>query len=338
MLLLGAALLPRRAPKPRVLLSSEEEQLAVTGGSSLSTSTRCGEDRIQFLHNQTTSNFECLGEDQGCDTVFVTPTARTIDISHAWVMNNAVILVVSPMTCGSITEMLKKYIFFSDKVEIQDITEKTSMCALLGHKSSQIMDELNLGDLTGKAYGSHEHYSVDGMPVTVAVGSTVSVEGFTFMMSPAAAGSIRKALIGHGAVPMSPDAWETLRILQVIDIVRHLQGDQLLGKNSLRNLMFLEAGLWRAVSFNKGCYKGQETISRLVTYDGIKQRFWGISLSSQVAPGSIITVDGKKVGRLKASGPFGLGYIKRRTASEGDSVTVEDTVVGTLVEVPLDSS
>ena len=44
-----------------------------------------------------------------------------------------------------------------------------------------------------------------------------------------------------------------------------------------------------------GCYKGQETISRLVTYDGIKQRFWGIRLSSQVAPGSIITVDGKKV-------------------------------------------
>ena len=36
----------------------------------------------------------------------------------------------------------------------------------------------------------------------------------------------------------------------------------------------------------------------------------------------------------KASGPFGLGYIKRRAASEGDSVTVGDTVVGTLVEVP----
>lgn len=79
-------------------------------------------------------------------------------------------------------------------MEIQDITEKTSMCALLGPKSSkvcfggifrmvenfhflivfrsshfcsaqfvlrgQIMDELNLGDLTGKAYGSHEHYGV----------------------------------------------------------------------------------------------------------------------------------------------------------------------------------
>lgn len=44
-----------------------------------------------------------------------------------------------------------------------------------------------------------------------------------------------------------------------------------------------------------GGYKGQETISRLITYDGIKQRLWGIHLSSPVEPGSPITVDGKKV-------------------------------------------
>ena len=44
-----------------------------------------------------------------------------------------------------------------------------------------------------------------------------------------------------------------------------------------------------------GCYKGQETISRLITYDGVKQRLWGISLSGTAEPGSPITVDGKKV-------------------------------------------
>lgn len=291
-----------------------------------------GEDRMQFLHNQTTANFESLGEGQGCDTVFATPTARTIDISHAWVMKNAVMLVVSPMTCGSITDMLKKYIFFSDKVEIQDITKQTSMCALLGPKSSKIMEELNLGDLVGKAYGSHKHYSIGGMPLTVAVGSIISVDGFTFMMSPDAAGSIQKALIGQGAVSMSPGAWETLRILQ---------GRPAPGKELTEEFNVLEAGLWRAVSLNKGCYKGQETIARLVTYDGIKQRLWGIRLSSQVEPGSIITVDGKKVGKLtsytagtKTSGNFGLGYVKRRAASEGDSVIVGDSVVGTLAEVP----
>lgn len=52
------------------------------------------------------------------------------------------------------------------------------------------------------------------MPLTVAVGSIVSVEGFTFMISPAAARSVWKALLGQGTVPMGSSAWETLRILR----------------------------------------------------------------------------------------------------------------------------
>lgn len=47
--------------------------------------------------------------------------------------------------------------------------------------------------------------------------------------------------------------------------------------------------------FFSGCYKGQETISRLITYDGLKQRLWGICLSAPAEPGSPIIVDGKKV-------------------------------------------
>lgn len=52
------------------------------------------------------------------------------------------------------------------------------------------------------------------MPLTVAVGSSISVEGFTFMMDPTAAGSVLKTLLGQGALQMSPSAWERLRILR----------------------------------------------------------------------------------------------------------------------------
>jgi len=31
----------------------------------------------------------------------------------------------------------------------------------------------------------------------------------------------------------------------------------------------LEAGLWQTISFEKGCYIGQETIARLNTYKGV---------------------------------------------------------------------
>ena len=49
------------------------------------------------------------------------------------------------------------------------------------------------------------------------------------------------------------------------------------------------------ISIFSGCYKGQETISRLVTYDGVKQRLWGILLSAPAEPGCPITINGKKV-------------------------------------------
>ncbi|CAN6720123.1 unnamed protein product [Malus baccata var. baccata] len=240
-----------------------------------------GEDRIQFLHNQTTANFESLHQGQGCDTVFVTPTARTIDIAHAWIM---------------------------------------------------LMKELNLGDLVEQPYGTHQHFSVDGMPITVGVGNVISEKGFSFLMSPATAESVWKTILSQGAIPMGSNAWEKLRIFQ---------GRPAPQKELTNEYNVLEAGLWNSISLIKGCYKGQETIARLITYDGVKQRLWGIRLAALAEVGSILTVGGKKVGKLtsctsgkKESGYIGLGYIKRQSVSEGDTVIVGDAITGTVVEVP----
>ncbi|KAK4339919.1 hypothetical protein RND71_041381 [Anisodus tanguticus] len=332
-------------------LDAAENGVAVVDLSHYGRIRVSGEDRIQFLHNQSTANFEILREGQGCDSVFVTPTARTIDIAHAWIMKTAITLVVSPVTRERITDMLKKYvwnwhafaldcsrsclsmyIFFADKVEIQDITEKTSLFVLVGPTSNQIMEALSLADIVGQPYGSHKHYTVNGMPITVGVGNIISEEGYSLLMSPASAKSVWKALLGHGAIPMGSNAWETLRILQ---------GRPAPGKELTDEFNVLEANLWNAVSLNKGCYKGQETISRLVTYDGIKQRLWGIRVSSPVEPGSTILANGKKVGKVtsfttgkRASQPLALGYIKKKAASEGDTVIIGDDVEGTVVEVP----
>ncbi|KAE8669991.1 Detected protein of confused Function [Hibiscus syriacus] len=228
-------------------------------------------------------------------------------------------LTVSPGTCGNITEMLNKYIFFADKVEIQDITKQTCLFALAGPKCSQVTANLNLGDLVGQPYGTNRHYSVNGMP-TVGVGNIISEDGFSLLMSPAAAGPVWKTLLSNGAIPLGRPAPR---------------------KELTDDFNVLEAGLWNSISLNKGCYKGQETISRLITYDGVKQRLWGIHLSAPAEPGSPITVDGKKVGKLtsytsgrKECDHFALGYIKRKAASDGDTVIVGENIIGTVVNVP----
>lgn len=289
-----------------------------------------GDDRIQFLHNQTTAKFDSLSDGEGCDATFVTPTARTIDLAHAWVMKQAIVLLVSPCTCQSITEMLNKYIFYDDKVEVHDITEKTSFFVLVGPQSTQVMETLKLDHLIGQPYGTHRHYNVNGAPVTVGVGSVISKDGFSFLLSPSSAESVWKTLSSLGATPMGRTTWERLRVIQ---------GRPAPGKELTKDFNVLEAGLRMAVSLDKGCYKGQETISRLITYNGVKQRLWGFNLSGPAEPGSSIMVDGKKVGVLtsyslgkKDGDHIGLGYVKRQV-SPGEEVSIGD-VRGTVIHVP----
>jgi folate-binding protein YgfZ len=100
----------------------------------------------------------------------------------------------------------------------------------------------------------------------------------------------------------------------------------------------LEAGLWESISFNKGCYIGQETITRLNTYQGVKQQLWGIRLQGSATPGTPITVGDDKVGILTslvdtAAGPLGLGYIRTKAGGIGLAVTVGEAS-GTVVDVP----
>jgi hypothetical protein len=44
-----------------------------------------------------------------------------------------------------------------------------------------------------------------------------------------------------------------------------------------------------------GCYIGQETVARLITYQGVKQHLWGLILDGYVDPGTTIILDGQKV-------------------------------------------
>jgi tRNA-modifying protein YgfZ len=96
--------------------------------------------------------------------------------------------------------------------------------------------------------------------------------------------------------------------------------------------------LWQTISFNKGCYIGQETIARLNTYKGVKQNLWGIRLSGFAEVGSAISVGDEKVGKLTsftetADGYFGLAYIRTKAGGVGLKVQVGETE-GEIVAVP----
>ncbi|MEH1832543.1 MAG: folate-binding protein [Nostoc sp.] len=289
-----------------------------------------GDDRLNFLHNQSTNNFQILKPGQGCDTVFVTSTARTIDLATAYVREDAVILLVSPNRRQFLMEWLDKYIFFADKVELSDITQYTNTFSLIGPGSDAVLEKLGIGELIGQPYGSHQVYTIaPAEGVRIAVGSGLAAPGYTLTFPYTDKATVWNKLLEAGAVEMSDRAWDVLRILQ---------GRPTPDAELTDDYNPLEVGLWQTISFNKGCYIGQETIARLNTYKGVKQHLLGIRLSAPASVGSAITVGDEKVGKLTsytetADGYFGLGYIRTKAGGVGLKVKVGETE-GEVVEIP----
>ncbi|KST62970.1 CAF17-like 4Fe-4S cluster assembly/insertion protein YgfZ [Mastigocoleus testarum] len=290
------------------------------------------DDRLRFLHNQSTNDFQSLKSGQGCDTVFVNSTARTIDLASAYVTDDAVLLLVSPQKREFLFQWLDRYIFFADKVQLTDVTDETATLSIIGTGSDAIAEQLGAKEIIGQPHGNHISFSLgntDNTEGIIAVGSGLASPGYTLIIPASEKEAIWQKIIENGAVPLSENAWETLRIIE---------GRPAPEQELTDDYNPLEAGLWQTISFDKGCYIGQETIARLNTYKGVKQCLWGIRLNSPVEAGAVIFAEDQKVGKLTSytetsEGHFGLGYIRTKAGGVGLKVKVGDTE-GEVVEIP----
>jgi tRNA-modifying protein YgfZ len=311
-------------------IAAAHNGVAICDRTSIGRIKVSGDDRLRFLHNQSTNDFESLKPGQGCDTVFVTSTARTIDLATAYILEDAVILLVSPNRRDYIMQWLDKYIFFADKVELSDITADTCTIILIGSESDAIIDKLGAAELIGQAYGSHKIYTISTVEdVRIAVGSGLASPGYTLTFPATEKATVWNQLVEMGALEMSQNAWETLRITQ---------GRPVPEQELTEDYNPLEVGLWQTISFTKGCYIGQEAIARLNTYKGVKTYLWGIRLNAAAEPGTVITSGDDKVGTLTSitettEGYFGLGYIRSKAGGVGLKVKVGESE-GEIVEVP----
>ena len=277
-------------------------------------------DRLRFLHNQTTNQMQLLQPGQGCDTVFVNSTGRTLDLVTAYVEAESVLLMTSPGQARPLMEWMDRYIFFADQVKLTDETETTVALTLLGPDSTDVLTQLGVTDLDPAAQASHCSVTLDGMAVMVAVGSGLAIPGFTLVAAADDGAQLWEKVTAAGAVPLGDRVWQTLRIEQ---------GRPLPGAELTEDYNPLEAALWQAVSFDKGCYIGQETIARLQTYQGVKQQLWGLRLAAPIAPGTPIMLDDSKVGVVTSctttdTGAIALGYIRTKAGGRGLSVVVGD--------------
>jgi folate-binding protein YgfZ len=128
----------------------------------------------------------------------------------------------------------------------------------------------------------------------------------------------------------------------MINTIRVEHGVAQVGVDTNDKTIALEARLNRAISFNKGCYLGQETIERATARGGLKKRMFGLKFNTVDVPaaGSVLSLDGKEVGRVTSAvrsprfGAIGLAILHHSAWTPGTDLKVGEGGAATVTELP----
>ena len=294
-----------------------------------------GADRVDFLNRQTTNDVRLLRPEQSVTTVLTTATARMIDVLTLVDLGDALGAITLAGHAAATAKHFQGKIFFMDKVAVEDASATVVQIDLDGPKAGALLR--NFGVEAASAQDAVTTTDFAGSELRVIARKGLAGPGFQLLAPVAVAETLQQALAEAGFVQLTPETYDILRIEAGLP-----------ASNSELSEDYnpLEAGLDAAISESKGCYTGQEIIARQITYDKVTKQLVGLRLEVMVEPGSLVEMEGKKVGTVTSVadssrfGPIALAYLKRPHHQPGTRVLAVSPTAGsvpaTVVALPRD--
>ncbi len=257
-----------------------------------------GSDLFSYLQTQTTNDVNELKPGQGQNNAIVDRKARVISTFslHRTGEESAVILVETQQK-ENLLDHLNSFLFR------EDVTLTLSnhfVLALQGPKSQEIIKNFTRSDDSiPEKPNDICRFTFEGLPALAIAKSLTGEEGCVLVFQTESENPITKKLLEFEQqnllTHIDPHAQEVFRIESGIPSY----GKDINDKNILP-----ETGLEHsAVSYNKGCYIGQEVIARIKTYGAPNFALMGLIIEGDTLPlhDDEIKLNSKKLGVIKSS-------------------------------------
>jgi folate-binding protein YgfZ len=339
----GASLLPHSSrPEhfgdPRAELSCAFGSCVLGDRSQLARILATGRDFLDLLHRLSTADIASLPAGQGKPTILTTSKGRIVE--RLFVHNlgaEGVLSVGGPGAGPAVLQHLARYTF-SEDTGLSDATEASFQLVLIGPRAAEALQAVGV---TALERFSVVDATIGGVTVRVLGSDGLSGEGFSITASNEHGPAVWDALVSTLEALEGRPAGD-----QALEAYRVLRGLPLSGHELSEDHNPLEAGQWDAVSFDKGCYVGQEVVARLNTYDKVSRSLVGLVLpagSPLPAPGTALHDAGRRVGRLTSAvnspdrpTPIGLGYLKKQALRPKLEVQVgeQSSATARVLELP----
>jgi folate-binding protein YgfZ len=284
-----------------------------------------GGDRVSFLQALVTNDLIALKPHQGAYAAYLTPQGRMVTDLHLFLRPDSIVADVPADLASGLAARFDGLVFAED-VQVADTSAELAQVSVIGGRASAVVAAATGADAAVLAQlDVWSQLDIEGG--FVARTDDADLESYDVVVNASRVAGLVEALETAGAIQMSTDVAETLRVQA---------GRPIFGVDMDTNTIPLEAGLLdRAISTSKGCYVGQEIVIRVLHRGGgrVAKRLVKLTLrgkgTDDVAPGSVLAAEGKDVGSITSVAPaldgegmLALGYVHREHAEGGRTVSV----------------
>ena len=298
-----------------------------------------GNDRVRFLHGQVTNDVKKLGVGQGCYSAITTAKGKMQSDLNIFCLLDELLLDFEPGLATLVTERLEKYIV-ADDVQVVDVTPHYGLLSVQGLKAAAVVNALGLFP------------KLPDEPLSLAQISDATL-GEIYLMNHARLGSsgfdlfIPVASLGTVAAKLIASAkdcggracgWSAFEIARVETGIPRFGVD--MDETNLASECGIEA---QAISYNKGCYIGQEVLNRIHSVGHVNRELKRLRSATDAktlpARGDKLFLNEKEVGHItsavfspKQNCVVALGYVRREANATGAELTLRSST-GEILEV-----
>jgi tRNA-modifying protein YgfZ len=270
-----------------------------------------GRDRARLLHNVTSNEIKKLAPGSGCYAFLLTPQGRIQADVNLFCFADHFLIDTEPELREKVPRLILKY-KVADQVELEDITDRTWAFGVEGPGAAALLTAGN-APVPGTSF-AHLAWG----EFTVANVSVTGQPGFR--------------VFGPKDCPPPLEGWAvTVATEDDVRRVRIENGRPRFGEDIRETTLPQETQQMHAVSFQKGCYIGQEIVERIRAQGHVNKKLvrLAINAAGAPAPGTKVAAEGKDAGEITSSisspesgGAAALAYVRVPYAEPGTVLDV----------------
>lgn len=279
-----------------------------------------GQDRVRFLNGMITNDVGALRPGKSLYGAMLTTQGRIAFDLYVHEFGDRFLLESGADLRTKLLDGLSKYIIM-DEVELKDVTDQIAILSLAGPLVWELLELAKGSPLVPLNQFEHTQVQIQDRVVRLVRNDYTGSPGLDVWISSGDHESTKKWLIGLGEQlgmrPIESEVWNVARV----EAGRPLYGVDMDDTN-----LPLESGLQDYISTTKGCYLGQEVVTRVLHMGHVNRRLVGLRLSEALdASGRprLFSQD-KEVGFVTSAvespivgAPIALGYARREVADTG---------------------